>query len=444
MRVAHIAFECSPIFKTGGLGDVVGSLPKELNKLGVESVVVMPKYGWIQYPKNLPGSDVKVFYADSHFFNKPNPSHDPKITAPKYAHFAILALDELKRQNFVPDIIQCHDWHAGLVPFLIKKHHDAFFENTKTIVTLHNIAFKGNFPVRYLNTPQTKHILDLFNSRQKVISFLKEGIKNTDFVTTVSPYHAREIRSGKVSFGFKQVIRKKKGKFIGILNGLDYQFWNPRGDKFIFQKFNLNTVKSGKSDNKIKLQKELSLEKNPDIPLFAFIARLTSQKGIELLLPLVENAGKKRIQIVILGKGERKYTKLLKEYAQKEELKSWISVNFGFNEKLAHRIYGAADFFLIPSFYEPCGLTQMIAMRYGSIPIAARVGGLKDSIDEGKNGWLFQEHTEKAFKQKIDLALRLWENPEKLQHMRERCMHKDFSWRRSAKAYLRLYNRLLK
>ncbi len=444
MKVAHIAFECSPIYKTGGLGDVVGSLPKELQRLGVESVVVMPKYGWIDRPKNLPGSDVAVFYADSPYFHKPNTAHDPKITAPTFAHFAKLALEELKRQKFQPDIIHCHDWHTGLVPLILKKRPDSFFEKTKSIITLHNIAFQGVFPLKYLDTPLTKNMPHLFNGHAKRVSYLKEGIRFADFVTTVSPYHAREIRRGSVSFGFKQLIGKKRGKFIGILNGLDYRFWNPRQDKFIFDKYNLNSVKTGKSDNKIKLQRELGLEESADIPMFAFIARLSNQKGIELMMPLVENAGKKRLQVVILGKGDGKYTRMLLESAKKTELKKWISINIGFNEKLAHRIYASTDFFLIPSLYEPCGLTQMIAMRYGSIPIASAVGGLKDSIENGKNGWLFDEHSTDAFNRKVELALGLWEEPEKLASMMMRCLHKDFSWRRSAKAYLRVYNKLLK
>lgn len=441
MKVVHVAFECAPIYKTGGLGDVVGSLPKELHKLDVATTVVMPGYKWIKRLPKLPDSQVEVFYVESKYFDVYNKRHDPRISAPKYAHFAFLVLEELKRRQITPDIIHCHDWHTGLIPLILKKHPDAFFEKTKTIITIHNISYQGKFLVTYLDTPETRQILSLFDGHQKRVSYLKEGIRYADYVTTVSPNHAREIRTGKVSFGFKTLIRGKRGRFIGILNGLDYTVWNPRHDRLITQNFTRNSVWSGKIENKRRLQHELGLEESADIPLFGFIARLSSQKGIDLLLPLLDAAAKKRLQVVILGKGERVYEKELKKY-QTAEHRTWIAVKIGFDEKLAHRIYAGSDFFLIPSHYEPCGLTQMIAMAYGSLPIASAVGGLKDSIAEGKTGYIFEKVTSEELLEKIHLALHLWEDKAAYRQMVERAMRKDFSWKRSARKYLRLYRRV--
>lgn len=442
MLIVHVAFECSPIYKTGGLGDVVGSLPKELHKLGIASAVIMPGYGWIKRLSKLPGSEVKVFYAESKYFDAQNKIHDPKLQAPKYAHFALLVLEELKRRNLRPDIIHCHDWHTGLVPFLLKKKPDAFFEHTKCIITLHNIAFQGNFPVSYLATPQTQLVHDLFDKHTKRIFYLKEGIRYADYITTVSANHAREIRSGIASFGFKQLIRKKRGKFTGIINGLDLGFWNPRTDSHISKNYNLTSVFGAKAENKIKLQKALGLEVSGDIPLYGFVARLSSQKGIDLLLPVLDIVAKKRMQLVILGSGDKKIEEKLKSYQTKEH-RHWISVNFGFDESLAHQIYASSDFFLIPSHYEPCGLTQMISMVYGTLPIASAVGGLKDTIDEGKNGWLFMRLTSDGLLQKINSSLQVWENQTDYQKMVASAMRKDFSWKKSGRKYARLYSRVL-
>jgi starch synthase len=327
MRVGQIAFECAPIYKTRGLGDVVGSLPIVLKEEGVESIVLMPRYEWIMRPESLPGSSVPVYYVKSPWFAKPNTAHDPKIQAPKYAHFALQALEELKRLDIKPDILHCHDWHTGLVPFLLKMRPDAFFEKTKILLTVHNIAYQGKFPTSYLEHPETQVILDSFDKHQKQIAYLKLGIESADFISTVSPNHAHEIRTGQAGFGLAKSIRQKRGKFIGIINGIDYKIWSPKIDNLIFTRYSSKTVQTGKAKNKTLLQKHLGLEVNPSIPVFGFIARLSAQKGIDLLLPLFADLASRRIQVVILGQGERKYIKALKKY-QNQTFKDWISVNF--------------------------------------------------------------------------------------------------------------------
>jgi len=443
MKVVHIAFECAPIYKTGGLGDVIGALPIYQKKLGLETYVLMPGYGFITQLPRLPKSSVPVIYAESPYFKEKNSKHDPKIAAPKYAHFALQALFELKKRNIVPDIIHCHDWHTGLIPFMLKNQPDSFFINTKVILSIHNIGYQGNFPLKFLDTPETAQILPLLNKNSKRINFLKQGIHNSDYILTVSPNHAREIRKRQVGFGLADVISKKRGRFKGILNGIDYDIWNPKTDKHLLQRYSRAHVENKKYKNKLTLQRQLQLEINKDIPLFGMVARLSKQKGTELLLPLLSQFPKRRVQLVILGTGDKHYEKLLKRY-DKKRFGEWLSVNFRFDEELAHRIYAASDFFLIPSLYEPCGLTQIIAMAYGSLPVATRVGGLADTVIEGKTGFLFESFSSAALLQTIDRALNVWQNPDKYQLLQKKAMMGIFSWKKSARQYVKLYHKLLK
>ncbi len=439
MKVVHIAFECAPMYKTGGLGDVIGSLPKALASHGFDPLIIIPKYGWVKHLPYLPGSRVPVWYTEGKWFRYPNVRHDQRIQAPKYAHFAMLALDALKRQDFKPDIIHCHDWHSALVPYFLKHEPDAFFAHTKTVLTIHNIAFQGRFPLSYLNHPEIKKAHDLFPPQTRRISFMKAGVESADRVTTVSPHHAEEITSGKVDFGMTTVIRRRHEKLIGILNGIDYSVWNPATDPLINGRYNKETIFEKKGENKLKLQKQLGLEENPGIPVFGFIARLSSQKGIDLLLPLLEHLPERRLEVVILGAGEKEYIDALKKLLT-ENLKRWLSVTIAFDERLAHAIYAGSDFFLIPSHYEPCGLTQMISMKYGTLPVAIAVGGLKDTIIDGKTGLLAKEATYDSFTEVVDRAVSLWEDQPTYQKMVTRAMEEDFSWEKRAKEYIKLYN----
>lgn len=442
MKVVHVAFECAPIFKTGGLGDVVGALPKYQKELGIESVVVMPGFGWVTQPSTLPGSTVPVWYVNSPYFAKPNPTHDHKIQAPKYAHFAWETLELLKRREFVPDIINCHDWHTGLIAWLIKKTESPFFAKTKLLLTIHNIGYQGNFPKEYLDKQETKIIYELLPPAQKRVAFLKLGIESADYISTVSPNHAAEIRTKKVGFGLGSLIRGKRGKFIGIINGLDYTVWNPHTDPYLFAKFNSRSVDSGKSTNKAALQKELGLKVDPAVPLYGFVARLSWQKGIDLLAPLLPEFIKRRWQLVILGTGDKKYESLLRRF-QKKMHKPWLSINFLFDEKMAHTIYGSSDAFIIPSHYEPCGLTQMISMAYGTIPVAAKVGGLKDAISHNKTGILFDQMSPKGLLDALSNAEEIIINTKELSQMRKQMLRQDFSWQKSAREYIKLYRKML-
>ncbi len=443
MRVVHVANECAPIYKTGGLGDVVGSLPFALHKLGVETAVIIPDYGFIKHKPRVLNGKVPVIYAQSKWFTKPNPEHDHKIQAPKYAHFALVALQKLTELNFIPDIIHCHDWHASLIAPLIKSGQFPLLSKTKVLLTLHNIAFQGRFPKSYVNYPELALVKNLFIKSKSQINFLKEGIQAADFISTVSPNHAREIRKiVKIGFGLNQVIKRKRGKFVGILNGIDYAIWKPKTDSLLKHQFNRTSVFIQKPQNKAYLQKLLGLPVAPNLPVFGYVARLSQQKGIDLVIELIRQSAKRPMQIVILGKGGRKTEAILEKLCM--ELKGRLSINLGFNESLAHQIYASSDFFLMPSYYEPCGLTQMISMRYGTLPIASAVGGLKDSIKNNQTGFLFSDLTAIGLMNAVDRALTMWQNEKEYRYMVERAMRQDFSWKRSAKKYIKLYNQLLR
>lgn len=439
MYVVHVAFECAPMYKTGGLADVMGSLPKTLAAKGIESAVIMPAYGWIRPLSHLPFSKVPVYYIENKWFKRVKPDNTPEYQSQAYAYFCFQVLEFLKLKSIHPDIIHCHDWHTGLIPLFLREHTDPFFENTKTIITIHNSAYQGNFKRKYFESPEIKSFLDLL-PKQKYIHFLEIGIDYADIISTVSPNHAQEIISGGVNFGLSKFIKKRKTAFIGILNGLDYSVWNPQTDPYIIHKYTAKSVETGKMKNKYALQKQLGLLISDRVPLLAIIARLNKQKGIDLLLPLIERfVG--AYQLVVLGTGDKKYERALQKF-KGVEYRDFISINLSFDEKLAHRIYGGADFMLIPSHYEPCGLTQLIGFAYGTLPIAARVGGLIDSISHGKNGFLFKNPTVSDFWAAIEEAREFWLRKGEFTTLVSSAMKEDFSWGKSAKEYKKLYLKL--
>ena len=444
MLVIHIAFECAPIYKTGGLADVVGSLPRALLAEGAESALILPKYSWIKPLPQLPGTQIPIFYINSPFFTTDLLYYQPQLQARAFADFALKIPAKIKEWQLHPQIIHSHDWHAALVPFLLLKQPDAYFNHTKTVLTIHNIAFQGKFATRFLkDKSEVVNLLNYIDPRFKQVSYLKLGIETADWITTVSNYHASEIKTGKAGFGLQKAIKTKKGRFTGILNGIDYGYWNPRHDESIKVNFNRRDVIGAKLKNKLWLQNKLGLEQSRDIPLFGFIARLTSQKGLDILIPFIKSISRHRIQVVILGSGRRKFEQQLQALKLSVDSR-WYSVNIAYNEQLAHQIYAGSDFFLVPSAYEPCGLTQMITMAYGSIPVVTAVGGLKDTVVDGKTGIYLKDFSVAGLIEAVEAATSIWENSQSYQQMVDRVMRQDFSWKKSAKIYLKLYNKLLR
>jgi starch synthase len=348
----------------------------------------------------------------------------------------------LKKNKIAPDILHCHDWHTGLIPYLLYTNPDPFFSKVRTLLTIHNIAFQGKFPATFLDIPETWQLFDSIDKSRRTISFMRLGVSSADYISTVSENHAKEIKSGIADFGLQKLINLKADRFSGILNGIDYSVWNPQRDKYIQHQYSRSDVAGVKVKNKLALQRSLGLKVDSHIPLFGFIARLSTQKGVDLILRLLKNVSDLIIQVVILGKGDRKIESQLQMFAA-SEYKSWIHIRLGFDEALAHQIYAGSDFLLIPSEYEPCGLTQMIAMRYGTIPIASSVGGLKDTITDGENGLLFESKDKASFLAQIDRSLKLWQNPKLLIQIQQTAMKTNFSWTRSALKYRELYSKML-
>lgn len=516
MKVLFVSFEATGIYKTGGLGDVAASLPVALKKKGVDISIVMPGYNGIKKPKVLPGRNVPVFYIKDKDYFDLTKKYTHAQNFERFFYFCKKVVDLIKKEK--PDIVHLNDWHTGMVAYLLKIPSTKFqvpnkfqisnlrpelksrdfkfqikqkkFKIPKIILTIHNAGFQGDFSLDHVDDFENKKIKEEFLKLgfKRRVNFLKLAIDYSDFVNTVSENYADEILNKGFGYGLEKNLRKKGKNFIGILNGIDYEKWNPEKDRWIetkytnkqssikkindkFQISRLNKAKIynwqiGKKLNKVALQRKLRLPVDPYVPVIAFIARLSWQKGIEKIIEGIEELSKMDLQLIILGKGdkfyEEKLIKLSKKYGDR-----FLSVRIKFDEKLAHQIYAGSDLFLIPSRYEPCGLTQMIAMRYGTIPLARRTGGLADTIKDGKTGFLFGDDSPKPMLRAVKRAVGVYynwidwkqlksqipnpktqkEKNEKFlvwEEMVERAMRENFSWEKSAQKYLSVYKGLLK
>lgn len=466
IKVWFLSAEVAPFAKTGGLGDVAGALPKALAKLGVDVRICLPLYGLIDrrayqikplkttaivnwstgaekiriYQTRLPGSQVPVYLLDHLFLNtatiylQPNDPDDKpnrKIDdVRKFSFFTKAALAAAEALKFQPEIIHCHDWHTALVQHLLHQWPSDFYEVSRVVYTIHNLAnqgWAGHNIVRWAG----------LKNWQGDLNFMAEGIKTADWVTTVSPSYAQEILSRPLDAGLGRYLRQRRRNLSGIINGIDVVEYNPAQDKNIVKKFSAQTLER-KKINKLALQKELGLKQDANIPLAGLISRLVWQKGLELF---DQQMIKRNCQWVFLGTGEPRYEKQLAALAAKYPDR--ISAQIKFNDRLAHQIYASADIFLVPSRFEPCGLTQMMAMRYGAVPIVRSTGGLKDTVNKN-NGFLFNKLTKTEFYATIDKALDEYGQRPAIWRQRQLVgMNQDWSWNEPAKEYLRLYRRLL-
>ncbi|MFH1427931.1 MAG: glycogen/starch synthase [Patescibacteria group bacterium] len=464
LKILMVSAEVAPFAKVGGLADIVGSLPLALKKLGCEVRIVMPMYGSINKKKykiikiysNIEilsagkkvkinlwqaklNKEVTVYFIDCHrYFGRKEVYFGNN--SERFLFFSLASLKVLPIIKFKPDIIHCHDFHTALIPNLLKINKDAKF-CASTLYTIHNLNYQGKSEIEVLSTGNLnkKSLPSLSqDARDGDINFMAQGIINADLVNTVSPTYAKEITTSVYGARLERVIRANKNKISGILNGIDINLFNPATDKFIKENYNLKTLEK-KVTNKLALQKKLGLPASKEIPLVGFISRLVWQKGVELF---DESLLKLDCQFVILGTGQREYEILLKKLEKKYPEK--ISANIMFDIKLAQQIYAGADIFLMPSRFEPCGLGQMIAMRYGAVPVVRSTGGLVDTVDT-KAGFRFKNFESKALKRILDQALEIYYNkPKKWKTMQANGMKKDFSWNKSAKEYLKLYKKLAK
>ncbi len=487
IKVLFAGAELTPLVKVGGLGDVMGAMPKSLAKYGIDVKIIIPFYGTIDqkkfkiklfkkglnlqidnskekfdlYQTFLPGTKISVYLFKHKLFN----SKDIYFGGRKYfkggvysreikdidrfIFFSKGVVEVIKQLNWQIDILHAHDWHTAMLPTFIDEYSlsDENFKNIKTLFTIHNLANQGISSLDIIDYAGLHQALtpalmeDYYDHDGDKIDMMKIGILSADLVNTVSPTYAKEILTKVYGENLEQYLLRRKKHLFGILNGIDTDVFNPQTDKAIAKKYNQNNFLSHKILNKKALQTKLKLPVS-DVPVFALISRLVSQKGLDILNPLWENLLKQDLQIVILGTGEKKYEEELKSLNKKYPNK--FKAVLKFDADLAQMIYAGSDFFLMPSNFEPCGLGQMISMRYGTLPIVRATGGLKDTVKHKKTGFVFKDYHSKALEKACDLSLKIFKDKKTLNKMIKNAMSQDFSWQKSASEYIKLYKKLVR
>ncbi len=488
LNVLFLSSEVFPFAKTGGLADVASALPQALKEIGHEVRLALPRYGFVNERKfriheiirlkdidipigkkvaklNVKSSfligertKVQIYFIDSsEFFGRQGIYQDPKAKKDyadndeRFIFYSRGIFEILKRLGWAPHIIHCNDWQSGLVPVYLKKIYskDPFFKNIKTVFTIHNVAYQGNFPKETFQ--KTGLPADVFTPDgaefYDKLSFMKAGIVYSDYVTTVSSTYAKEISdSNEYGCGMEGVLKKKKRAFSGIVNGIDYSIWNPDTDNFIPFKYSVKTA-DAKVENKKYLLKRFGKKFDPKVPLIGMVTRLVEQKGLDLLIDGFNELMKMNVQLILLGTGEKQYHTKLDALAKKHSER--FSLELDYNDELAHLIEGAADIFLMPSKFEPCGLNQLYSLKYGTIPVVRKTGGLADTVTEvnpqkgSGTGFFFEDYTAASMLKALSKAVALFGDQKNWQKVMRNAMTQDFSWTSSARQYEALYNKIL-
>ena len=469
MRIGIVASEAVPFAKTGGLADVAGTLFNVFRDMGNEVYLFLPLYktaknvgkvknrgsvsikiGSQEVTGNILTQEMKngavVFIEQDYYFGRDNlygtKEGDYPDNAERYGFFDAAVLKAIELLNLNLDVLHLNDWQSGLIPLLTK------VQGIKmgTLFTIHNLGYQGNFE---------QGIMDLLHINRKYftpegcefygnVSYLKSGIVYSDYISTVSPTYAKEIQTPEYGVGMDGILGKRRNRLVGILNGIDYSVWSPETDKMIYENYSASDL-SGKEANKQKLAEELKFEVE-NKPLFGMVSRLAGQKGVDVLVEALKEFLKEDVKVVILGTGEKSIEDALIELEKNypEKLKALIK----FDNTLAHKIYAASDFFMMPSKYEPCGLGQLIALKYGNVPVVRETGGLKDTIDNYNaythcgNGFSFEEYSKETLANTLARAKDAYENRETYKSIQKTGMLCDFSWGRSAKTYIELFEKI--
>lgn len=476
MKILMAASEATPLAKTGGLADVVHALSRELVTLDNEVVIVLPYYekireqvthhvelitsftvylSWRKQNCNVYKTiiDGITYYllGNHQYFGRDN-YYGYYDDLERFAFFTLAIRMLIKEINFKPDVIHCHDWQVGMLPCLIREQNmnDEFYRDIKFVLTIHNPAFQG------LSHPDTlgdyysldRRLYDEGKVRFKgQLSTLKTGIIYADKITTVSKTHAEELYNKEKAHGLETIMELRRNDFIGIVNGIDYEEFNPKKDEMIFSTFDINSFEKGKEENKKALYKKLHL-RNTKMPLFAIVSRLTWQKGLDLVLHTSRALLDAGANFVILGTGEAMYEQEFENIRQ--AYPSQMAFYNGFSDELAHQIYAACDIFLMPSLFEPCGIGQMIALRYGALPLVRMTGGLNDTVRpyfgnnvETANGFGFYDYDDSALFNTISWALTCFKDSELIQKLRINALNEVNDWLKSASEYLDLYHSIV-
>ena len=473
MKVLFVASEAAPFIKTGGLADVMGALPKALQALGVEPALVIPNYEGVgeayknametvyegsvdlswrnQYlgVKKLVQDGIPVYFIDNEYYFKRDKLYGYDDDAERFAYFSKAALAMLNYIDFKPDVIHTNDWHTGLLGAYLKEDfmQDPYFQGMKNVYTIHNLKYQGVFGRNIVEDVLGLPLRLLYNGNIENagdVNFMKAGMCYADFITTVSPSYAEEITYPYFGEGLEDYVALCAGKISGILNGLDEQEYNPETDPYIPVRFDASNVLVKKPLAKEALQRELGLTVNREIPVLGMITRLVEAKGLDLVMHIMDELMEEQVQLVVVGTGDEEYANALRELAWRHP--GSVSVNILFNEGLARRVYAGSDMFIMPSRYEACGLSQMIAMRYGTVPVVRETGGLKDSVinfdkyntPEG-NGFSFANFNAHELLFTIKRGLTCYAAKPLWEKVVYNAMHSDNSWNRSAQAYADLY-----
>ena len=471
MKILYVASEAAPFVKTGGLGDVAGSLPAMLKKKGEDVRVMLPLYkcidgkyrqmmhyitniyvniGWrSQYCGvfSMEYEGTTYYFVDNeYYFGGDKPYDFIHLDCEKFIFFSKAVLSLLPTLDFRPDIINCNDWQTAPIPVFLDTFYDnPFYRGIKTVMTIHNLKFQGRWDLEKIKDAMA--IGDYYFTSDKLeyykdANLLKGGLVYANKISTVSETYAKEIMSGEYGEGLDGLLRARENDLVGIVNGISDD-WNPKTDSFIAKKYTIETI-NDKKVNKVELQKELGLEVNPDKFMIGIVSRLTDQKGFDLISCVMERLCEGGYQVVVLGTGDENYENMFRYFAGKYPDR--VSANIYFSNELSHKIYAACDAFLMPSRFEPCGLSQIIAMRYGALPIVRETGGLRDTVmpynefsGEG-TGFSFGAYNAEDMYYVINYAMRTYyDNPKAWEKLMENAMHKDFSWSKSADKYLELY-----
>lgn len=479
-KILFVASESVPFIKTGGLADVVGSLPKSFPKEEFDVRVVIPNYTCIPWEYRSDFKYITHFYMDlgqvsgseyvgvlttqydgitfyfidnQRYFGGNTPYGDTRFDIEKFCFFSKAALSILPSINFKPDIIHCHDWQTGVLPVylhtIFRDNH--FYDNIKTIMTIHNLRFQGIWDIKTLQkiTNFPDYVFRPTDMEyNKDANMLKGGMVYANYITTVSNSYKNEIQNDYYGEGLDGVVRQKSGDLYGILNGIDYNEYNPETDNEIFSKYNKYSFIENKLYNKRGLQHELGLEQNDNKFMIGIISRLTDQKGVDLIARVIEEIVDDHTQLVVLGTGDKDYEDMFRYYEWK--LKGKVSGNIYFSNNRAHKIYAAADAMLVPSRFEPCGLTQLISLRYGTVPIVRETGGLRDTVEpfniysDCGTGFSFENYNAHEMLNTINYAKHIYfNNRDKWNGIAFRGMEKDYSWGNSAQDYAGLYRKLM-
>lgn len=479
MKILFAAAEVAPFSKAGGLADVIGSLPKELEK-DAQIAIFTPLHGlidkekwnikelpnsemWITfgsqpqkfnlYITKLPDTDINVFFVKNDWYFSPFKEVYPKYLDPRYEHeryisFSLAVMEYAKALNFRADVIHANDWHTAMLPLYLHSNYkfDEFWSRTKCVFEIHNLAYQGVW---------FEDVIDYANMRKDIVynqwgcehygrvNWMKGAINYSDRVVAVSPNYSREILGGEYGEGLDYTLRMNQAKLRGILNGIDYSAFNPKTDKSLVANYNLKDFKEQKEKNKKAVCDYFGIKYNPQRPLIALISRLVGQKGIDLIRDMQYELQNLDADFVFLGSGDNAY----------ENLFIWLSNNtanirtyVGYDAKLANLIYAGSDFFLMPSKFEPCGLSQLIAMRYGSLPIVRATGGLEDTVTgyplDNSNGFKFWAYNGWDMLNAIKCAIWVYQDKYVFNAMRKSAMEADFSWKRSSEEYLKMYREI--